>query len=77
MPVERIKKNKRSDRVSGCVLVCEKCGERSKTYPAPSPAAPELSACELAEKDGWAYDIGFFSMLLGHQTLCPKCARGA
>jgi hypothetical protein len=33
-----------------------------------------LSLCEQAGKDGWGYSLGFFSMLAGHTTLCPKCA---
>jgi hypothetical protein len=55
------------------VLVCVECTKHSNTYPIKSPAAPELSLCEQAEADGWAYDIGFFAMLRGHTTVCPAC----
>lgn len=54
-------------------LVCEVCGVFSKPYPITSPAAPELSICEQAGKDGWDYNIGFYAMLLGHTTWCPDC----
>lgn len=54
-------------------LTCEKCGT-TVTCPSASPAAPELTACEYAGKEhGWMYSIGFFSMLTGHQVLCPAC----
>lgn len=58
------------------VLVCmgDDCKDQSKPYLIKSPAAPELSLCEQAEADGWGYDLGFFAMLRGHTTLCPKCA---
>ena len=39
-------------------------------------AAPELEACEEAGKQGWGYPIGFWSMLCGPQTVCPRHARG-
>lgn len=51
------------------------CGVESREYKIASPAAPELSLCEKAEKDGWRYDLGFFAMALGHTTLCPNCPR--
>ena len=54
-------------------LVCIDCDAESKIYSIHSPAAPELSLCEQAEQDGWAYDIGFFAMLCGHTTKCPRC----
>jgi len=74
MPVER--KEKRGGKVTSCVLVCDKCGARSKAYKPDSPAAPDLSACEQAEKDGWAYSIGFFAMFAGHTVYCPACVKG-
>ncbi len=49
------------------------CGAKSKEYDVRSPAAPELSLCEQAVNDGWKYDIGPMSMMLGHTTLCPGC----
>lgn len=70
MPVE---KKGRGSKVT-CVLVCEECQARSKAYRPTSPAAPELTACEQAEKDGWGYTIGFLAMLAGHRVLCPNCA---
>ena len=69
MPVE-IAKNKKSAK-----LICEICGTE-KTYPSSSPAAPALTACEIAEEtDGWAFDCGFFSMMLGHHVWCPECCQ--
>jgi len=68
MPVKVGKRGK------SATLKCEDCG-REATYPSSSPAAPELSACEAAEKDGWVYTIGFWSMLMGHQVMCPVCAK--
>ena len=50
------------------------CGAKSPVYPIRSPAAPELSLCEQAEKAGWTYDLGFEAMLVGHTTRCPSCA---
>jgi hypothetical protein len=35
--------------------------------------APDLDACEQLERSGWAYSIGFFSMLAGHRVYCPAC----
>jgi len=56
-------------------LKCEVCEKKSATYKASSPAAPDLTICEEANKDaGWAYNIGFFAMMIGHRTLCPDCA---
>jgi len=67
MPVE-VAKNKKS-----AVLTCETCGKQA-TYPCSSPAAPALTACEVAhDEDGWGFDIGFFSMLMGHHVWCPDC----
>lgn len=71
MPVE---KSGRGQKVR-CVLVCDLCGTRSKSYEPSSPAAPELTACEKAEKDGWGYTIGFFAMLIGHSVWCPTCVE--
>jgi len=73
MPVEKVtnSKSKLARR-----LVCDRCGVRSKPYVGCSPAAPDLTACERAEADGWAFDIGFFSMLVGHTVLCPDCKKG-
>jgi hypothetical protein len=40
-------------------------------------AAPELTACEEAQRDyGWGYSIGFFAMLVGHRVICLKCKKG-
>ena len=58
-------------------LVCDNpdCSNESKTYPVNS-VAKELDICEAANKDaGWAYDLGFFSMLCGHRVLCPECVE--
>jgi len=55
-------------------LICDACGKRSAPYRYTSPAAPELSACEIAEEDGWGYTIGFFAMLRGHSCWCPQCS---
>jgi hypothetical protein len=73
MPVEKVpnSKSKLARR-----LVCDRCSVRSAIYVGDSPAAPDLTACERAEVDGWAYDIGFFSMLVGHTVLCPACKKG-
>lgn len=68
MPV-KVKKTKKT-----AILVCENCQTESKPYPVRT-AAPELDACEAAEKDGWAFSMGFFSMLLGHQVYCPSCVE--
>lgn len=38
-------------------------------------AAPELDACEEAAKKGWSYSVGFWAMLAGPQTVCPKHAK--
>jgi hypothetical protein len=66
----KLTKQKKSGR-----LVCERCGIVSKSYKVNSPAAPDLSICEAGEKDNWSYDIGFWSMLLGHHPYCPDCAK--
>ena len=70
MPVKAAKNRK------SATLTCEKCGWSEK-FPSSSPAAPELTACEVAHKTkGWGYTIGFFSCLAGHEVWCPTCARG-
>ena len=39
-------------------------------------AAPELMACEEAQRDyGWGYSLGFFSMLAGYSVVCSKCNK--
>lgn len=55
-------------------LVCDKCGTRSDLIKTGTIAAADLDACEQMEGEGWAYDIGFYSMMLGHTVLCPACA---
>jgi hypothetical protein len=51
--------------VKGCKVV-------AKNTPYASPAAPMLTALETLEKQGWSYQIGFFSMLTGdHAQRCP------
>ena len=72
MPVIRAPRSKNKQ---ARVLVCDECGKRSPVYAGNSPAAPDLSACELAEPDGWAFDVGFFSMMLGHTVFCPACVK--
>ena len=73
MPVEVKGRNK----VKKATLICEKCGARSGTYEVQT-AAPELEACEKAhEKEGWAYNIGFWAMLTGHTVYCPACSRAS
>jgi len=57
------------------VLVCDNdgCQNKSKSY-STRTAAPELDACEQAhEQEGWAYNIGFYAMMLGHTVYYPKC----
>jgi hypothetical protein len=72
MPVVLDKKKKTGH------LVCNKCGTESKPYRVTSPAAPHLSVCEQAhEKDKWAYSIGFFAMLAGHDVYCPECVEAS
>lgn len=63
-------------KVSNAILVrCSRCG-RAEKFPATSPAAPMLSALEFAETKGWAYQVGFFSMLTGdHNPVCPECMK--
>lgn len=60
------------------VVTCCSCGKKSQPVKPSSPAAPMLTALEyLHEKEGWAYQIGFFTMLTGdHRPLCPACAKG-
>lgn len=60
-----------------CVAKGLGCGAKSKAYPVSSPAAPELSASEASEKDGWTFDCGFWAMALGHTNLCPECTKRA
>lgn len=55
------------------VAICEECGKESAPVVGNSPAAPELTGLEKLGKSGWTYSVGFFSMLAGHQTLCPEC----
>jgi len=58
------------------MLTCCQCGY-SQQFPITSPAAPTLSACEEAEKVGWGFRVGFFSMLTNeHYPTCPKCMCG-
>ena len=58
-------------------LTCTGCGV-SGAFPIPSPAAPVLTMCEAAEKEGWSYEVGFFSMLTGnYNQRCPKCNGNA
>lgn len=57
-------------------LTCSRCGLKAR-YMATSPAAAKLSALEEAEKDGWSYRVGFFSMMTGdYHELCPRCTKG-
>lgn len=56
-------------------LTCIDCGKKQK-FPANSPAAPILSACEAAAEEGWSYAIGFQAMLTGdHRTRCAACTK--
>lgn len=56
-------------------ITCRECGY-AKSFPFSSPAAPILTALENAEKEGWAYQIGFMAMLTGeHYPICPKCRK--
>ena len=58
-------------------LTCVECGV-SEAFPITSPAAPVLTMCEAAAKQGWSYEVGFFSMLTGnHNQRCPKCNGNA
>lgn len=60
---------------SAVELTCCECGTKG-TFPASSPAAPELTASEASAKEGWSYAVGFFAMLTGdHQNRCPTCTR--
>jgi len=67
-----ISKNKKSG-----TLHCDAddCSVQSGSYPVRSQAAPDLTICEQAGKDGWGYNIGFFAMLLGHTVFCPECSK--
>lgn len=58
------------------IISCCKCKVKSRPVDPPSPAAPVLTALEVLHKEsGWAYTVGFFSMLSGeHYPLCPTCA---
>jgi hypothetical protein len=59
-------------------VACCECGEKSRLVLPRSPAAPVLTALEQLEKEGWAYQIGFFAMLTGdHRPVCPQCNGGA
>jgi hypothetical protein len=54
-------------------VTCKVCGV-SVDAPFTSPAAPMLTALEGLESKGWAYEVGFFSMLTGdHNPRCPEC----
>jgi len=56
-------------------LTCCACGTTG-SFHAASPAAPVLTACESAGKEGWSYQIGFFTMLTGeHYPRCPTCTK--
>lgn len=58
-------------------VTCCNCGATASA-PASSPAAPMLTALEALAKEGWAYQIGFSTMLTGdHRPLCPKCVKEA
>lgn len=52
---------------------CDTCGKTSKVVQYASSAAPELTILEALEPEGWAYTIGFWAMLAGHQVMCPNC----
>jgi len=57
-------------------VTCCRCGAESAPYTITSPAAPELSVCEQAEKDGWSFTVDFWAMMTGdHRTVCPDCTR--
>ena len=72
MGVELVKSK---GRMKSGRLTCEVCGTVSKVYQGSSPAAPYLTICERAcEEDGWVFTVGFFSMLIGPQTMCKECA---
>jgi hypothetical protein len=59
-------------------MVCCACGERSRPVAPRSPAAPALTALEELHREGWAYRLGFHSMLTGdYAPLCPRCVAGA
>ena len=54
-------------------LTCIACGVHA-VFPASSPAAPILTACEAAAEHGWSYQIGFVSILTGdHRPRCREC----
>lgn len=61
------------------IISCCKCKAKSRPVDPPSPAAPVLTALEVLHKEsGWAYQVGFFSMLSGeHYPLCPACVKTA
>lgn len=66
-------KNKKSG-----YLECDRdgCDSKSKSYAPSSPAAPALTVCEAAHKaEGWAFDVGFSAMILGHTVYCPACVK--
>ena len=53
----------------------EGCEAKSETYDCRN-AAWALDLCEQAHaQEGWGYTVGFFSMLVGPETYCPKHAR--
>lgn len=65
-------------RVASVVVACSSCGAKSDPVVPTSPAAPVLTALEQLKPLGWAYQIGFFSMMTGdYVPLCPKCAASA
>lgn len=69
----------RKKKVKGLIITCCECGHKSRPVDPPSPAAPELTALEVLHKEsGWAYQVGFFSMMSGNYSpLCPDCVRAA
>jgi hypothetical protein len=74
MPIEIIH-NTKSRREALITCTVKDCPE-SIQVEFSSPAAPDLTACEEAEKSGWGYEVGFFSMLTGeHYPICPECKK--
>lgn len=74
MPVELGKSKARGTAMLRCAVEgCEARFGPIRTW----SAAPELDACEEAEKHGWGYTIGFWAMLCGPQAVCPAHAKRA
>lgn len=68
---------KRKGKGNTGTLTCVECGARG-AFPITSPAAPVLSMCEAAKKEGWSYEVGFFSMLTGnYNQRCTNCNGNA